>query len=129
MWYVSETLINKKSRFQARCCKIDKEADIKQNINLLLSLEKSIAKATHPAMYAWRIQDPQTKNFSQGSEDGGEKGAGQLLLSLLEKIGVVNMLLIVTRWKGGPQIGSSRFRHISKVAGDVLRASNDNKKK
>ncbi|KAH3902725.1 uncharacterized protein SCDLUD_000311 [Saccharomycodes ludwigii] len=55
-------------------------------------------------------------DVEQGSSDCGESGAGQRLLTLLERSHLVNVLVIVTRWYGGTPLGSARFRHITSIA-------------
>jgi putative IMPACT (imprinted ancient) family translation regulator len=53
-------------------------------------------------------------------EDDGEDGAGSKLSHLLQVRKEVNVLVLVSRWFGGIQLGSKRFVHIAKVAGDLL---------
>ncbi|CCE61406.1 hypothetical protein TPHA_0A03290 [Tetrapisispora phaffii CBS 4417] len=153
-WNESEILVDRKSKFQARCCPIKNQNEIEPILSNLLALNKSVAKASHPYMYAWRTADivtqndsknsnsnnksnksnksnskktkdlilPTTyKNVQQGCTDGGESGAGQRLLTLLERSNVINAFVIVTRWYGGTPLGSARFRHISTTAVESLK--------
>lgn len=143
-WNESEILVDRKSKFQARCCKITTQADIANILEQLVQENKAIQKATHKHMYAWRTADvahekengnnlkkgkkssstkvaPVLKNVQQGSSDCGESGAGQRLLTLLERSHVVNVLVIVTRWYGGTALGPARFRHITTTAVESLR--------
>lgn len=145
-WNESEVLVDRKSKFQARCCAIKSQTEVNNLLQNLVQNNKRIEKASHPHMYAWRtgevkLQDtnqkkssasnkknkkknfinPKTANIQQGSSDGGEAGAGQRLLTLLEQANVVNVLVIVTRWYGGTPLGSARFRHISSTAVESLR--------
>ncbi|KAL6937771.1 hypothetical protein ACO0RG_004294 [Hanseniaspora osmophila] len=129
-WNESEVLVDKKSKFQARCCALQDYNDITKLLQQMIDSDKHIQKATHKHMYAWRtgvvttaLADPtNTKvtkgkakkkatdqpstgvkytNVNQGSSDCGEKSAGQILLTLLERSNVINCLVIVTRWYGG----------------------------
>ena len=149
VWNESEILIDRKSKFQGRCCKITNQSDVPKFLNELVQSNKSVAKASHTHMYAWRTGDvnednsgnqsqrnskcskkqnknnkneaPIVKNIQQGCADCGEAAAGQRLLTLLERANVVNVLVIVTRWYGGTPLGSARFRHISGVAVESLK--------
>jgi len=53
-------------------------------------------------------------------DDEGEGGAGDKLLYLLERAGVTNLVVIVTRWYGGIMLGPDRFKHIVNVAQTLL---------
>lgn len=100
-----------------------------------------VSKASHKHMFAWRtgevvgeesFKEKSKKkgkkhggivlsNVQQGSNDCGEAGAGQRLLTLLERSSLVNVLVIVTRWYGGTALGPARFRHISTTAVESLK--------
>lgn len=149
VWNESEILIDRKSKFQGRCCQITNQSDVPKFLNELVQTNKSVSKASHMHMYAWRTADvtignqanqgkkhskgskktnkhsedetPIVKNIQQGCADCGEAAAGQRLLTLLERANVVNVLVIVTRWYGGTPLGSARFRHISGVAVESLK--------
>lgn len=143
VWNESEIIMDRKSKFQGRCCAIHNQTEINNLLQLLVQDTKSIAKASHPHMYAWRTgelvdvssnsgknsakhsskknKSPVTKNVQQGCVDNDEAGAGQRLLTLLERANVVNVLVIVTRWYGGTPLGSARFRHISSAAVQTLK--------
>ncbi|SMN19912.1 similar to Saccharomyces cerevisiae YDL177C Putative protein of unknown function [Maudiozyma saulgeensis] len=145
VWNESEILIDRKSKFQGRSCAVTDQSDIPKLLNELVQSNKSVSKASHMHMYAWRTgeitkkNDKETKkhskqnkkqnkeesvtikNIQQGCADCGEAAAGQRLLTLLERANVVNVLVIVTRWYGGTPLGSSRFRHISSVAVESLK--------
>lgn len=142
VWNESEVLVDRKSKFQARSCAIKSQVEVSGLLQALLQ-DKRISKASHPHMYAWRtgeVKSQQVKetkgskkgkkasigtvevsNIQQGSSDGGESGAGQRLLTLLEQANVVNVLVVVTRWYGGTPLGSARFRHISSTAVESLK--------
>lgn len=134
-WNESEIILDRKSKFQGRCCAIRDQEEIPSLLQQLVDQNKAVSKASHKHMYAWRtgdvsIQDKKSTkkkknepkqtdkvaNLQQGFSDCGEAGAGQRLLTLLERANVINVLVIVTRWYGGTPLGSSRFRHISTAA-------------
>jgi putative IMPACT (imprinted ancient) family translation regulator len=70
-----------------------------------LKQTKKFAKATHNT---WGLitADGPLKN------DDGESGAGQIILRMLEREGVANHIIVVTRWYGGKHLGGDRFRHV-----------------
>lgn len=155
----SEILVDRKSKFQARCCPLTDQSSIGLLLDNLVQQNKSVAKASHRHMFAWRTGqlDPQSQststktsstkknkgkgnknkiltdtgntqhdiskysNIQQGCSDCGEAGAGQRLLTLLERSNAINVLVIVTRWYGGTPLGSPRFRHISSTAVESLK--------
>lgn len=54
-------------------------------------------------------------------EDDGEGGAGQLILQMLERAGLHDHAVIVTRWYGGKPLGGDRFRHVADAVRHYLR--------
>lgn len=153
----SEILVDRKSKFQARCCSLTDQTSIGLLLDNLVQQNKAVAKASHRHMFVWRtgqlepqyqstsvktvnnkknkvkgnkkrtepssIQHDISKysNIQQGCSDCGEAGAGQRLLTLLERSNAINVLVIVTRWYGGTPLGSPRFRHISSTAVESLK--------
>ena len=81
-----------------------------------LKREKSYAKATHNT---WGVQ------LSEGGPlkgDDGESGAGMVILRMLEREGLFDHLIIVTRWYGGKHLGGDRFRHVQTCVSTYLEA-------
>ncbi len=81
---------------------------------LIKSLKKTrkFAKATHNS---WGLV------LSDGTpikSDDGESGAGMVILRMLEREGVTDHMVIVTRWFGGTRLGGDRFRRVQ----DCVRA-------
>jgi len=54
------------------------------------------------------------------NSDDGEDGAGSRLAQLLQMRKEDGVLVVVSRWFGGIQLGPKRFAHISNVARDHL---------
>ena len=124
------------SRFQASRLTIDDPSDVRRmpsftcgcaivthsapvHVQVTAGLEeimshKKTAKATHPAMYAWRCGE------DSGFNDCGESTAGRKLLKLLFDCEKDNTMVSVTRWFGGAHLGPARFRAIRSCAKDVL---------
>ncbi|MEQ8896553.1 MAG: YigZ family protein [Roseovarius sp.] len=71
-----------------------------------LKRDKKFAKATHNT---WAVI------LSDGTPlkgDDGESGAGNVILRMLEREGVRDRIVVVTRWYGGKHLGGDRFRHV-----------------
>jgi hypothetical protein len=108
------------STFQPHAIKITKTDDIKKYLDYLKSNNK-IQKATHNIL-AYRIIDSK-KNITEGFDEDGEDDAGKPLLGILQKLKVVNMMVVVSRWFGGVFLYNDRFRHINDSAKDLILAN------
>ena len=75
---------------------------------------KRFAKATHHTWAAVLDGDPV-------KDDDGESGAGALILQMLERAGLQDHVVIVTRWYGGKHLGGDRFRHVVDAVRHYLR--------
>ena len=53
-------------------------------------------------------------------DDDGESGAGDQVLSLLKRYDVIGVVVVVTRWYGGVNLGADRFKMINQSAKQVL---------
>ncbi|MCJ1266767.1 eIF2 kinase Gcn2p negative regulator [Lobaria immixta] len=122
-WTVSNTITEKKSIFLARACSVTSPDQVQSYISHLLSSNKRVAKATHN-ISAYRISshslNPDTKLVFQDCDDDGENAAGGRLLHLLQIMDVWGVLVVVSRWYGGVQLGPDRFRIINAVARDAV---------
>lgn len=76
---------------------------------------KKFAKATHNSWGLLCDEGP-IKN------DDGESGAGMVILRMLEREGLRDHLVIVTRWYGGKHLGGDRFRHVQEAVRIYLEA-------
>jgi len=70
-----------------------------------LKRRKKFARATH---HSWALltESGPLKN------DDGESGAGMVIVRMLQRAGLQNELVVVTRWYGGKHLGGDRFRHV-----------------
>lgn len=75
---------------------------------------KKFAKATHNTWAAILSGEPV-------KDDDGEAGAGALMLQMLERAGVTDHVVVVTRWYGGKHLGGDRFRHVADAVRHYLR--------
>ena len=71
-----------------------------------LRTRRKFAKATHHSWAAVLSSDGPLKG------DDGEAGAGAVILKMLEREGVANRIVVVTRWYGGVHLGGDRFAHV-----------------
>lgn len=80
-----------------------------------LKRNKKFAKATHNS---WGLicGDQLIKN------DDGEAGAGMVILRILEREGLRDHIVVVTRWFGGKHLGGDRFRHVQEAVRIYLKA-------
>jgi len=80
-----------------------------------LKRNKRFAKATHNS---WGLicGEQMLKN------DDGEAGAGMIILRMLEREGLRNHIVVVTRWFGGKHLGGERFRHVQEAVRIYIRA-------
>jgi putative IMPACT (imprinted ancient) family translation regulator len=67
---------------------------------------KKYAKASHNT---WALV--LTEGGAQKGDDG-ESGAGAVILKMLERAGLVDHIVVVTRWYGGVPLGGDRFAHV-----------------
>lgn len=121
-----ESVVDRKSVFQGHCTAIQRVEHVELFLAKLKE-NKKIENAFHN-MWAYRIDksDPKARiagksaSILQDCDDDGEQAAGGRLLTLLQILNVVNVMVVVTRWYGGIQLGPARFKHINNAARDAL---------
>lgn len=151
-WCVSPTLTLKKSKFRAFCIPIKSNLEIPELLKEVYKIDKTVEKASHPTMYAWRTatstcmaSNPSLKNKgknknnnleaesiilnklvnqNQGFNDNNEGGSGLRILGMIERIRLVNILIVVSRWYGGTPLGPARFKCMSDVGMEALQIGN-----
>ena len=72
-----------------------------------LKRDKKFAKATHNSWAADTSAEGPLRN------DDGESGAAAIILRMLEREGLKDQIVIVTRWYGGVHLGGDRFSHVT----------------
>jgi len=87
------------SKYSVSGCSVSNKLEVKNAIKLLKA-KKKYAKATILA--------------DEGAikSDDGESGAGMIIVRMLERKGLSDHLVVVTRWFGGVQLGGDRFRRV-----------------
>lgn len=83
-----------------------------------LKSNKKFARATHNT-WALLTDDGPLKN------DDGEAGAGMVIVRMLEREGLRDHVIIVTRWFGGTQLGGDRFRRVQDCVAHYLKVRQD----
>ncbi|THU89370.1 ribosomal protein S5 domain 2-like protein [Dendrothele bispora CBS 962.96] len=124
--FSSERISDRKSVFLAHATKLPHQSLVPAFLDHLTNLPK-LKRATH-CMYAYRTSEtsrhhpemPAVEKVVTGQHDGGESGSGNHLSRLLEVMGCENVVVVVSRWYGGIQLGSDRWRRISDVAKEAL---------
>lgn len=71
-----------------------------------LKREKRFAKATHNSWAMISSTEGPLK------DDDGESGAGAVILRMLDREGLTDFAVVVTRWYGGVHLGGDRFAHV-----------------
>jgi len=56
-----------------------------------------------------------------GYDDDGEKWGGEKILKVMKAAGVIDAVVVVSRWYGGIMLGPARFTHIETCADEVCR--------
>ncbi|WP_103333081.1 YigZ family protein [Pseudotabrizicola formosa] len=71
-----------------------------------LKRQKKYARATHNSWAAILSDEGPLR------QDDGESGAGAVILKMLEREGLTDCIVVVTRWYGGVHLGGDRFAHV-----------------
>ena len=121
--YVGETIIDRASIFQAHAIKIKNKEEAEFYKKCLLS-HKKIKKATHN-ITIYRLINKKTKQITEDYNDDGEDGAGYRLLGIIQKMKLVNLFVMVSRWYGGILLHQDRFKRINDSAKNLLNAHLD----
>lgn len=86
------------------------------NFLKILRRDKKFARATHNSWAAVLSHGGALKN------DDGESGAGNVILRMLQRDGLTDHVVVVTRWYGGKKLGGDRFRHVQDCVRQYLEA-------
>jgi putative IMPACT (imprinted ancient) family translation regulator len=102
---LGQILTDRGSKYAVSGCPVKSRADIDAALKSLIR-EKSYARATHNTWAASLTEGGPIKG------DDGESGAGMVIVRMLEREGLTDHMIIVTRWYGGKHLGGDRFRHV-----------------
>ncbi len=99
------TFIEKKSKFISHVKPVDNEKDALEYLN---AIKSQYSDATHN-VYAYVIDE---NNIFRYSDDGEPSGtAGMPVLDTIRKAGLVDVIVIVTRYFGGTLLGTGGLVH------------------
>ncbi|PWN29099.1 hypothetical protein BDZ90DRAFT_210386, partial [Jaminaea rosea] len=68
---------------------------------------------------------PNDYGLEEGSDDDGERWGGDRVLKAMREVGAVDLLVVVSRWYGGTNLGPVRFDHMRTCAREALKAHMD----
>lgn len=105
MIVLEDLLRDRGSRYAAAVGPVRSRSEIDTFLATLRSRRK-FAKATHHSWAAVLADSGPLKG------DDGEAGAGAVILKMLEREGLSDKIVVVTRWYGGVHLGGDRFAHI-----------------
>lgn len=110
-----------KSTFQAHVCCVMHPSQVPQVLETLGASPHFRTVRHWP--HAYRIISPFDGQTHEGSCDDRDSGAGEKMLTLLTRMGLENLLLIVSRWDSGPadRLGTELFRCINEQCKELLR--------
>lgn len=107
---------DRKSIYSVSMGRVHGQKDIKKFLRLTKQI-KNHHKATH---HSWAVRISNDGAIYESKSDGGETGAGQVILRILQKKEMINTAVCVTRWYGGIKLESDRFKHIQDATLYVL---------
>lgn len=97
----------------------------KEGIKKFLKKTKKLKnhhKATH---HTWAVRIARDGAIYESKNDGGETGAGQVILRILQKKNMVNTIVCVTRWYGGIKLEADRFKHVQDATLYIINTLNE----
>ena len=99
---ITAEIVEKKSRFIANIFYVQ---DVTQAEDIIKNIKKKFYDARHNC-YAYRVYD-ENEIYEKSSDDGEPSGtAGAPILNIIEKNGLSNILIVVTRYFGGILLGT-----------------------
>lgn len=105
---ILEGIISDRGSKYAVCGAPCRDTDAARAFITELRTQKKFQKATHNSWAFIGAEGP-VKN------DDGEAGAGMVIVRMLEREGLCDHIVCVTRWFGGKHLGGDRFRHIQEA--------------
>lgn len=105
MQQISPVLTDRGSKYAVSGGPAQSRAEIDAFLKYLKK-NKRFAKATHNT---WAMLG---SDGVPHKGDDGESGAGLVILRMLEREGLQDHIIVVTRWYGGTKLGGDRFRRV-----------------
>lgn len=119
-----DIVVDRKSKYSLNVYRVDDVEQIK-DIFKWLKKDSYYAKATHNS-YAYRIVQ-ENGSILEGKNDDGEQWAGMCILRELERAESQKIFMIVTRYFGGIQLHSDRFKNVIEVCKKYFEIKNSPK--
>ncbi|GJE91361.1 hypothetical protein PsYK624_075100 [Phanerochaete sordida] len=127
----SQEVRDRGSIFVANAYRASNEDEARKAVTHLKNVVHGQKRATHE-MYAWRcmvlkpgktgLGGEDDFEVKQGNEDDGEKFGSARILKIMQAEGVIDAVVVVSRWYGGEMLGPLRFTHIEMCAREACRA-------
>jgi len=114
--FLKNLIVDRGSKYSVIGTFVQNEEEVREKIKKLKQ-EKYFAKATHNS-YAYRLQWEYW--VLEGKNDDGETGAGNCILRELQRENYTNTLVVVTRYFGGVQLHTDRFKNVIEATKKVL---------
>lgn len=105
MLVLEDILRDRGSRYAVAAGMVSSREEIDRFLQVLRGRRK-FDKATH---HSWAVV---LRSGGPLKNDDGEAGAGALILKMLEREGLLDHIVVVTRWYGGVHLGGDRFAHV-----------------
>jgi Uncharacterized protein family UPF0029 len=115
------SIVEKKSEFVAHAARVHSREEVAAVMAELMR-DKKVARATHNIM-AYRIWDPERQRWLSDNDEDGESAAGGRLAQMVELMGARDVVVVVSRWYGGVELGPRRFAIINNCAQALLLSS------
>ena len=106
--HFEKIITDRKSVYSVSMGKVLNRKDIKDFLTQTKKI-KNHHKATH---HTWAVRISNKGAIYESKNDGGETGAGQVILRILQKKQMINTAVCVTRWYGGIKLEGDRFKHV-----------------
>jgi len=127
----SQEVRDRGSTFVANVYRATTPEEARTAVNHLKHVVHGSKLASHE-IAAWRymvlkhgrsgLGGPDDFELKTGSDEDGETWAGGKVLNVMQAEGVIDAVVIVSRWFGGTLLGPARFTHIETCALEVCRA-------
>ena len=112
-------ITDRRSVYSVSMARVHDKKDIKDFLKKTRKL-KNHHKATH---HTWAVRISNGGVIYESKNDGGETGAGQVILRILQKKNMINTVICVARWYGGIKLEADRFKHVQDAALYIIRES------
>ncbi|KAI0691097.1 ribosomal protein S5 domain 2-type protein [Cytidiella melzeri] len=127
----SQEIRDRGSIFVANIFRATSEDEARKAVAHLRNVVHGQRRATHE-MFAWRcmvlksgasgLNGPDDFELRYGNEDDGEKYGSGKIARVMQAEGILDAVVVVSRWYGGEMLGPARFAHIETCAREVCHA-------